>query len=358
MVKRNVHGWEHLVGDKPNVAAVRAGVLRQLAEVPQPHRQECEERLKSELDHHHFSVRLELYLHHLFKERGWEVDIHPKLPGTTNKPDFRIRRGENEMLVEAKTLLDPKLVEQQDTRLKMLADGLSKRLNRTVSIHPLFDLPSSLPNRQIAAEIEKLAPNIGLNQEFTIKDEHQGSPYALEVTIILDDKPTPTAGVGATVGQAQRAETGRRMREAIQEKAGKYGKPDMSLVIVVWPETGSYHQDDDDSTALYGDEVWELPADHRGELASASEIEERGIGISREPNGVFTLKRDDGTHRYSHVSAVAIYRFLWDLDAPHLGRSSLRVYHNPWAGRPLDINVFQGIPQGIVNLNTGNVEWI
>ena len=74
-------------------------------------------------------------------------------------------------------------------------------------------------------------------------------------------------------------------------------------------------------------------------------------------NGVFNVKRHDGTRRYSHVSAVAKYQFLFDLDPPHTGRSSLRVYHNPYATRPLDIDVFQGIPQGIFDFANGELQW-
>ena len=259
------------MGENPSVVAVRKEVLRQLGEVPESHRGTWEKRLRSR-DHHHFSVRLELYLHDFFKGRGWEIEIEPRLSGTSNRPEFRLRRGAQEFLVEAKALLDPKPVEQQDTRLKELADRLSGRLNRTVSIHPLYDLPSSLPNRYIAAEIEKTASDVGFHQEFRIEGQHQGSTYALEVTVVLDEKPTSTAGVSATIGQAYHADTGRRMWEAMEVKAGKYGEHDVPFVITVWPQTHLYDPDDDDSIALYGDQVWQLPADHRGEIADPAQV--------------------------------------------------------------------------------------
>ena len=72
---------------------------------------------------------------------------------------------------------------------------------------------------------------------------------------------------------------------------------------------------------------------------------------------MFTLKKSSGNYRYSHVSAVAIYQFKYDVEPPHTGRSSLRVAHNPWAERPLDVDVFQGVSQGIVNRDTGIMEW-
>ena len=121
-------GWETLEGNQPAVVAARERVLRHLQEVPEPNRAAWEKRLTSKIDHSHFSVRLEISLHHFFKEGGWEVYIEPELPRTSNRPDFRIRRGASELLVEAKTVLDPQPVDQQDNRLRILVDGVSDRL--------------------------------------------------------------------------------------------------------------------------------------------------------------------------------------------------------------------------------------
>ncbi len=342
----NIHGWENLTVGKPEVVAAREKILRQLDRVPEPHRAKWEKRLKSRRDDSHFSVRLELFLHGFFKERGWGIEIEPALSGTPNSPDFYLHRDGNEILAEAKTLLDSREVEQQYTRLKTLADELTKKLNRTVLIHPYFDLPPSLPNRHIASEIEKRASAIGLFQEFRIAGEHQGQPYELEVTILSDHKLTPNQGVGAMVGQVHEANTGQRMREEIINKASKYGEMNTPFVVAVWPQTNLYipGPSEDDLVALRGDEVWILSP-----LGDGS--------TSFEPNGVFTLKNSDGTHRFSRVSAVAIYQFKYDVDPPHTGCSTLRVYHNPWAEHTLDIDVFQGIPQGIVNPDTGMMEW-
>ncbi len=301
-------------------------------------------RLKSKLDHSHFSTRLEIYLYHFFKERGWDIDIEPELPDTSNKPDFRLRLDGREILVEAKMLLDSKHVEGQDVRLMSLADGLSRKLKRTVSIHPLIDLPPNLPYKRIASDIERKASDVELAQAFRVEGEHEGSPYELEVTIVIEDKPTPHSGVGVTVGQAQDADTGLRMRRAIIEKAGKYGNPDVPLVIVVWPRTRLYHSgpDNDDSIALAGCVVWE-------------ESISGGFKEVRKPNGVFTLNQDNGTKRYSHVSAVGIYQFSWDRDDNH--HHLLRVYHNPYADHPLDDKVFQDVPQARADLWTGQLTW-
>ena len=207
----NIRGWDHLKGGNPGVTAAREDILQMLSKVPDPHRSNWKHRLESKLDHSHFSTRLEIYLHHFFRERGWGIGIEPDLPDTSNHPDFRLRYNSSEILVEAKTLIDSKPVEQQDTRLMSLADGLSKRLSRTVSIHPLIDLPPNLPYRRIAADIHRKASDVELAREFRVEGKHEGFPYELEVTIVLEEKPTPHSGVGVTVGQAQNAGVGPRM---------------------------------------------------------------------------------------------------------------------------------------------------
>ena len=171
MPKFSAQGWSHLSGDHPEIAAVRNDILRLLQKVPEPHRSEWAKRLKSKLNHPHFSVRLEIVLHHFFKERGWKVRIEPDLPGTKNKPDFLVGKDDHRLIVEAKTVLGPESDIQQDSRLMQLANGLSSKLKRTVLVLPMLDLPSSLPNRRIVAEIEDRATKVEPLQEFRVERE-------------------------------------------------------------------------------------------------------------------------------------------------------------------------------------------
>ena len=243
------------------------------------------------------------------------------------------------MIVEAKTVLGAESERQQDDRLMQLADDLSGMLNRTVQIHPMLDLPSSLPNRRIASEIEDRASEVELFEEFWVEGKHQGQPYSLEVTMILEDKPTPTADVGITMQQAVDVEIGLPVRgKAICDKGKKYGEMDTPFVIVVWPKlTFHLSPSKDDLVALYGDEKWVGP--------DYSELR-----VCHTPNGVFTIKGEDGTYRYSHVSAVIFYY-------PNK-TDDLRVYHNPFAKRSIGMDVFKGTPQCSINLATGKEQWL
>ena len=159
------------------------------------------------------------------------------------------------------------------------------------------------------------------------------------MTVILEEKPSPSAGVGATIGRVANVHVGGSVREAIQQKAKKnYGELDGPFVIAIWPKLPWHFSvgDNDDLVALYGDKIWVCPAyDSLREAVT--------------PNGVFNMKRSDGSCRYPHVSAVLFY-----------GQGNpdpLRLYHNPFAQQPVEMNVFSGIPQCRINMVTGKEQW-
>ena len=326
---------EHLPDDSSKILAARHQELQLLDQVPKPTRTVWNKRFVSKEDHARFSVRLELHLYNFFIKLGWAIEIEPELRGTPNRPDFVVNTGAFEMIIEAKTVLGAKSERQQDDRLMRLAKDLSRKLSRNVSIHPMLELPSSLPNRRIAADINRQFSTIDPYQEILIEGEHQGQPYALEVTVILDDKPTPTSDVGSTLGQVVDVDIGQPVREAIKDKARKYGDLSLPFLVAVWPKLPTHFSfsDDDDLVALYGDKVWT-------ELG----------GTNIKPNGVFNIKSNDTKYRYSHVSGV----LFCHPDRPY----PLRVYHNPFAERPVGMAVFKGASQCIIDRTIGKAQWV
>ena len=342
MTNYSIHNWENLSSDNPEFVALRNEVLQQLRGVPNPPRSSWKKRLMSKREDAHSSVRLEIRLHYFFKERGWEIEIEPKLPGTPNQPDFIVRTGNERMMVEAKAVLGAKSERQQDERLMKLAHSLSGKLTRTVLIHPMYELPSSLPNKRIARKIESRVSKDELHHEFSVEGEHERQPYGLEVTVLRDHKPTPSAGVGGTVGQAVDVDIRHPVRKAIRDKATKYGKIDFPFVIAIWPKLPDHFSfgDDDDFVALYGDKVWQG--------LDYNELRD----VIRPNDGIFTIRGRDDTHRYADVSAV-LFCHPYKTNAPNI-----YIYHNPFAKRPVGLGIFKGIPQCTVDLTTGRGQWL
>ena len=342
----DIHGWGHLSGTNLEATKARQDILQRLRRIPEPDRTYLCKQLKGKSDHPHFSARLEIQLHDFFKRRGWDVRIEQNLQGKT--PDFLLTHGEDELIVEAKTVLDPESMTSQEARLHKLADGLTGRLRCVVSLHPRKEIPPSLPYKKVAAEIEHRATNTQEELlEFRITGEHNGYSYDIEVTILHEEKSSESTDVGSTMTLFHPINTGNRIRNEIIKKAKKYAFLQKPFIVAVWPKTSLYNANltdefNDDSIALAGDEVWRTDW-----------IREWRDGRNR--NGVFSLQKEDGRPRYSCVSAVIIYNFTYTYgDGP---THTLRVYHNPFADFPLGSHVFQGVPQARINRVTGLLKW-
>jgi hypothetical protein len=338
----DIRGWNRLtVHDDPPLVAARQEFQSWLTEVPEPWQSKWRGRLESALDHPHLSVRLELYLHHYFKSEGWAVDIEPEMPGSPNKPDFRVMRGTDTILVEAKAVLDEQTIAQETQRLRQLADYLTNKLSRDVIIEPLSDLPPSPPVSRIKAQIEQCAKTqVDEVLEFDIQDVHQRMQYSVKVILLPKTSDATERGdVGGTISGVNTLTIGKRIRDALEAKASKYGSIDMPFVIAIYGAGEFPVQTKNEFDALFGDRVWNVH--------SSRQVTER-----RKPNGFFISVRE-GKRRYERVSAVLFYRFKWLQDS-HV--QVAHIYHNPFALRLLNPDVFPGVPQLVPHLKWINGE--
>jgi len=338
----DIRGWNRLtVHDDPPLVAARREFLSWLAEVSEPARTVWRGRLESKLDHPHLSVRLELFLHHYFKNNDWSIEIEPEMLGSPNKPDFRVTRGQDRILVEAKAVLDEQTIAEETQRLRQLADNLTNKLSRDVIIEPLSDLPPNLPASRIKAQVEQRAKTrVDEVLEFDISDVHQGMQYSLRVVLLPKTAATTErGGVGGTISGVHTLTIGKRIRGALEAKADKYGSIDMPFVTAIYGAGQFPVQTRHEFDALFGDEVWNV---HRS----------RQVTEGRKPNGFF-ISVWEGKRHYEHVSAVLFYRFKW-LQGSHV--QVAHIYHNPFALRPLNPDLLPGVPQMVSYLKWINGE--
>jgi len=69
--------------------------------MPQAAQTEIRERFCRDDDTDHLAAFWEMYLHECFVRLGFEVDVAIGLDSTDRRPDFKLRRGDGELLVEA-----------------------------------------------------------------------------------------------------------------------------------------------------------------------------------------------------------------------------------------------------------------
>lgn len=341
--KWDVRGWKRLtVHDEPPLLGARREVVAWLDGVPAPARKGLESRLQSDLDHPHLSARMELFLHNHFLSKPWPVSLEPEVPGSPNKPDFLVSPNGMEFYLEAKLIQDAQEVSRQDQRLHQLADSIHSRLSRMVMLVPWSNLPPSLPGRRIAREVEKQAAAFPDDQvvEFQLSDVHLDQPFTLKITLF------PSAwdiggGVGALSTGARKFFGSAAIRQALHEKACKYGELGLPYVICLWAEPFPSHAQPE-FDALVGSRVWRIPSRDAGPVVQ-----------DRQRDGFFCMQKP-GEPPHPNVSAVLFYDFRW-LEDTHEHR--LHIYHNPFAKYPLSRDAFNGIPQ-MVHADDGNLRWI
>ena len=261
--------------------------------------------------------------------------------GSPNKPDSQVTRGTNTILIEAKAILNEQSITQETARLRQVADNLSGKLSRYIIIEPLSGLPPSLPVRRIKAQIEQHAKTEeGVILEFVLSDVHQGKQYSLKV-VLLPKSPDTTerGGVSGMNSSVHTLTISKRIRDALEEKADKYGSIDMPFVIAIYGAGQFPIHTKHEFDALFGDRVCNVH--------SSGQVTER-----RKPNGFFNAMRE-GKRHHEHVSAVLFYRFKW-LQDTHV--QVAHIYHNPFALRPLNSGLFPGVPQMVPVLKWINGE--
>lgn len=89
--------------DQPFWARIRDELEGWFADYPRMHAADLRGRFRDAVPAQHYGAWWELYLYRLASRLGFTIDVHPQLPGTTHRPDFRFARGGVSCLVEATT---------------------------------------------------------------------------------------------------------------------------------------------------------------------------------------------------------------------------------------------------------------
>jgi hypothetical protein len=152
---------------------------------------------------------------------------------------------------------------------------------------------------------------------------------------------TERGGVGGTISSVHTLTTCKHIRNALEEKAGKYGCIEVPFIIAIYWEGQFPVEHKHEIDALFGDTRWQVPIKGAGEV-----IEKRIF------NGFFTSVRE-GKRLHEDVSAVLFYQFKW-VNGTHSHK--IHIYHNPFALRQISADWFCGVPQLVTTLKWINAE--
>ncbi|GAS95644.1 uncharacterized protein RMCC_2610 [Mycolicibacterium canariasense] len=311
---------------------VRDLVESWFADYPDHAKPDLRSRFREVAAPQHYGAWWELYVYTLHRRLGYEVTIHPTLPGTPRQPDFLVSRGDTAAYVECAVYLsragsapngagerswifeatnqasDPNFF----VDIKIRRAG-TDRPKASEIIGPVQQWLSSLDPDDVADQISRGGgrPDLILKVRgweieygaWPVRPEHRGTGGRL-----IGVYPTVTAFISNDM---------LRIRDLMKHKGGRYGSPDKPLKLAILNTSG---------------------------FAEAKEINEALFGTKGvsyyvgQPNSAHLVDKRDGYWRKgppargSRVSAVLVGQniYPWRI-CPELPK----LWINPWAHKPL-----------------------
>lgn len=305
---------------------------------PEEHRADLRGRFRSTDDANYRSAFFELFLHELLQRLGCQVQIHPVLAGNVRHPDFLLESARHGRFYLEAVLATDESDEEMAAKARM--NIVYDALNRLESPHffigmDVIGAPATPPSsreireflaRQLAPlnaeEIAEACERGGFRALPHWRYEHDGWVISL-FPIPKSPEQRKTAGVRPIAIQFEEfrfLEIQESIRNAVLQKANRYGQLDLPFVIAV-NVLADLVDRDDVLSALFGDEQ----IIYRRDLAVP-----QGPELGRAPNGAWTSPAGP---RYTRVSGVLVAAHLTPSSIPW---ASVCLYHNPWAARPYD----------------------
>lgn len=315
-------------------ARVRELLAAWVNRLPEGEREDVIARMRSRDNRQFLGAFWETYLFVSFEHFGFAVEMHPEVPTSNHRPDFRIAFGSDLAYVEATVATDSDDRLARDRRRGQIYDTLNARVQS-----PSFWLSVDLVEEDVGApsvrrHIRSLQAWLdGLDAD-QIQELLDSRLYEALPTFDIEDRgwvirvkalPKSPQSRGASDGRAIGIYPGEagsfdirgRIPAALEEKADRYGELGAPYVIAVMEDT-RIPEGDAIFYSLFGSPVIRVQIGDTGDAESTLAND----GFWRGPNGPVN----------THVSAVVAAQNLYDYK---VAKQAPDVWHNPWADRPL-----------------------
>jgi hypothetical protein len=211
----------------------------------------------------------ELYLHEAYRRAAYSIEVHPAVPASAKRPDFRLTRGDDVFYLEATSVGRDVSEISEERRLeevhRVLADLKIQDFSLVLSTYSVGDRP--LATRQLrtalTAWVAALDPgivsaaadtSIGYDSlpEFPWDDDGWNLVFhAIPLRPEARGKPRSAVGVMGP-GEATMVDNVTGVRRVLAAKVNRYGALDAPLVIAVQSNTEHPTEDYEVDRALFG----------------------------------------------------------------------------------------------------------
>ncbi|HKV43610.1 MAG TPA: hypothetical protein VJT32_02865 [bacterium] len=314
---------------RDNVGVVRSLLERWFSEYPTPYQVDLRKRFKT--DFH--AAFWELFLHAYCGANEFTLELHPKVPGSSKRPDFLVRKGDCEFYLEATVTRDESDEDEGRRRVRnMLYDAINsiESPNFFLTLEEFAIEPGKQPAaRGLKAFLRRELPKHDPDVVASSLNSAAGAPRLeyrdknVSVRISLMPRSPKARGnpeirpIGIYPIQTHWGSGDEALRQSVNAKATRYGRLDRPYVVCV-NYIGEWGVDSDDVlNALFGTE----------QLTAT--LGQPTPTLSRKRDGVFMGPAGPWNTRVSGV-LVGAKLFPWSLRA-----ASLELYHHPWGTKSL-----------------------
>ena len=281
----------------------------------------------------------ELFLFQLFRNLGFDIEVHPKLLNSSKKPDFLIIRDELELYVEAKVVKNKsKKQEAFEAKVNLFYDEFSKIKIKgfLLCIDKFIIKTQNQPSTKqaiihIEKEVKKLDPDI-----LTKQLEKFGREKIPKIEFENDDlqiivKPMPmipsarnkedVRPIGMYPVESFWGSGEESLKSSINSKANRYGKLDKPFIVCVNSLDVKTSGKIDIDNAIWGSLAisWSEDPNNRDER------------LTRKKDGVFL---NDKGPRLKNLSGV----FVTKVHPHNIPNAEYWFYKNPFTNNKLDFN--------------------
>jgi hypothetical protein len=342
---------------RPSSEKMRAVLEDWFSRYPSEAKNELRTRFRSLDNIQHQSAFFELYLHELLLKLGYTVKVHPDLGGRPTHPEFLVfLKGEPVFYLEGTLASGPKEENATEKRENQVYETIDKihSPNFFLKINVRGSPNTPPPGKKWSLALEKwlatLDPN-ELEQRMKANDfgvlpsktlNHDGWNVTFQA-IPKSPKARGKSGIrpiGMRFFGFEECKEDEYIRNAIKEKATKYGNLNIPYIIAI--NVLSLFSNDDLMIldALLGDEG--ITSYH---MPDGSFVDK----LTREPNGAFLGPQGPQNTR---VSGIIICSNLY---IRNITKVNPVLWHNPWAAIPFKQD-FWVLPQWIFNSDIMRLE--
>ena len=315
---------------------------------PASSKKDVRERFRSSHSDTHEGALFELFVHELMIRLGCIVEVHPQMTDSDNRPDFLVCHGNKSFYLEATTVgrrrgpFTPNNNEQDaiDKLTALCSPNFNLRIEMTGTLSETIAKRHLVPRfAELLAShdpdiVKELIDNGRLDDAPSAK--YEINEWSIEAWLLpisrLSRRSDQTRRITVMPRRGAFTNTLDPVRNALREKGGRYGQPDLPLVVAVHTRDMFYNGRRCDIEVLFGDE----------QISYFQETPRP----SRKPNGVWSHGRGDRITAFLRCQRVDVW---------NLSRACVCLYVNPRQDDATLPDALLRLPHGKVN--DGSVSW-